>query len=191
MEKSKIILHEENHKEKDLEYFISELLLSARPRSGLSQFDLKSVAGLELNLGPGALLLSGREWLDPSWIHSQPRGLRASAPAWGRTPWCSALHTHTHTEPVSSSKPLPASQMKAGKEIKRFAPATQQVTGRAGKSSPTVTPVSPGETRPDSPVSLLGKGRWSLMQLISIGKWGYWVILGACRMLQLKPTGKL
>lgn len=31
MEKSKIILHEENRNEKDLEYFISELLLSACP----------------------------------------------------------------------------------------------------------------------------------------------------------------
>lgn len=30
MEKSKIILHEENCNEKDLEYFISELLLSAQ-----------------------------------------------------------------------------------------------------------------------------------------------------------------
>lgn len=121
----------------------------------------------------------------PNPVGSEPRPQRGAGPR-------GAQHcTHTHTEPVSSSKPLPASQMKAGKEIKRFAPATQQVTGRAGKSSPTVTPVSPGETRPDSPVSLLGKGRWSLMQLISIGKWGYWVKLGACRMLQLKPTGML
>lgn len=82
MEKSKIILHEENCNEKNLEYFISEL---APICSGLSQFDLKSVAGLELNLGPGAVRKGGI----------------------GSILGQGAQHcTHTHTEPISSSKPL-------------------------------------------------------------------------------------
>lgn len=157
--KSKIILHEENCNERDLEYFIPELLLSARPGSGLSQFDLRSVAAK-----------FRREGLDPSWIHSQPRGLPAWAPAWGRSPWCSALHTQSTLFILKASASQPDESRE--KEIKRLTPATQQVSGRAGKSSPTVTPVSPGETRPGSSVPRLGKGRVSSTLLISTEKWG-------------------
>lgn len=60
MEKSKIILHEENCNEKDLEYVISlscSYLLAQE--TALSQFDLKTVSGLQLNLGPGVCLVSG------------------------------------------------------------------------------------------------------------------------------------
>lgn len=175
-EKSKIILHEENCNEKDLEYFISELLLSARPASGVCP----SLTGVwQPNSGPGAVLLSGRVWIHPRFIPS-PVGSQ-SQPQRGAGPRGAQLCTHTeHTfHPQSLCQ---AGMMKAErKRLKDSAPATQQVTGRAGKSSPTVTPVSPGGTRPGSPAPLLGKGRVSSAQLISAEKWGDWVKLGACR----------
>lgn len=138
----------------------------------------------QLNSDPAA----GREGLDPPWVHCQPRGLPAWAPAWGRSPWCSALHTQRTLFILKASARQPDESRE--KEIKRFTPATQRVTGRAGKSSPTVTPVSPGETCPGSPVPLLGKGRVSSILLISTEKWEYWVKLGACSTQQIKPRGK-
>lgn len=134
---------------------------------GLSQFDLKSVAGLELNLG------SGREGLDPSWLPQRGAGARGA-------------HTHTHRARFILH-PLPASQMKERGRLKTL---PSHPTGHWEELSPGM-PVFAGETCPGSPVPLLGKGSFSSIQLISREKLGYWVKLGACRMQQIKPTEAL
>ena len=92
MEKSKIILHEENRNEKDLEYVISPSRPSLLAQNRMPQ----------LNLGPGAGLVSAAGGLV---IEAEQRELLAGCPSptAGLGP---RAGPHCAQQPVPSSKPL-------------------------------------------------------------------------------------